>query len=413
MKKKLKLLLVKDDKEHFSHIYRRILPLHFMSQAGLIEYKEVRTIDRDKDGKAVVDKNVNWADIILFHMAQGAVTKNADGKEFRTSTADLVKELQKLGKVVSFDCDDLYYDLPKDGVKFPKWVIEDTKAVAKQVDGVTVCSPFLGEMQTKFADVPKERITYIPNMVLVSEWNECYNKPTNKIRRDLNKKDGVVKVGMMGTNNHFKNFCQNIPICQLLKKKYGDKIQFEVFGLNEEYLKTVEKYTAHKNYIPYAKQAYKEMLELGFVFKAPALNGENFPNEMCLLGWDIGIVMIDNNRTDKSKSFLKWMDYSLARIATVARGISPYTDVIVDGHNGMLANGITEYVNKISHLIDNLPMRQLLINNSIKEIGTSFNIETGYIVWYNYFKSLFDNRTRTILSEHYKRILEKRSVGIK
>lgn len=79
--------------------------------------------------------------------------------------------------------------------------------------------------------------------------------------------------------------------------------------------------------------------------------------------WDIGIAPLTNSKFNQSKSHIKWMEYSMYEIPTVASKVYPYSKDILgiktieDGVTGILCeNG--EWEKKLSMLIEDEELRR-------------------------------------------------------
>jgi spore maturation protein CgeB len=102
---------------------------------------------------------------------------------------------------------------------------------------------------------------------------------------------------------------------------------------------------------------------------------------------------LSNQRQDKGKSYLKYFDYSMAGIAGVYQGISPFTEVIrKDEELGMMANSKQEWIDDISFLIENEEERQNIVDLSVNNIKNYHNFNTEWRKWLEIYEEILNGR---------------------
>jgi glycosyltransferase involved in cell wall biosynthesis len=348
---------------HATALYRIWYPTEYLESHGF----DVKYFNEFRIAKA------GWIDNPFLRQADVCIFGQIGDKD----TLECAKALKANGKKILQDCDDLYYDKePNMAVRVPKAQLEATKGIQRLADACTVVSPFLGTMLEKFVGVDPKKIHYIPNMIPYKLQDALY-----MLTPKLPKKEGVVTIGFMGAQNHLPDLNNLLPILAVLKAKYQKKIEFHVVGLDHVTFANIildERYEqSHKN----LALAVKEQMDmLGFVYhgQIPFLD---FYEKFMSMGWDIGLAPLCNTRTDKSKSYLKYLDYGMARIPAVYRNISPFTDAITEGYNGLLANSSEEWITQISRLIDDPKLRKTIVDNSVKDIKNKHDIEMNGCLW--------------------------------
>lgn len=368
--RRLKVAYCRNDGENATSLLRYFMPSYIMAMYGAIEYTMHPFVDFGKGYTSILDKDIREADVVSF----GQIVYKAD--------IEAARALKKLGKKIIYDCDDLYFEHPDYyHIKLGKEALDSTREIMLLADIVTVCSPYLGQCLNRIVGVPIEKIIYIPNMPLCSDWNKQYKRYQEL--RDDKRKNGVVRIGIMGAPNHFHDWLENIQIFKDLKNKYHDKIKFEVLGFSEKvYNITMVRNDIEDVLKKEAQELYKEFKALDFSMWDYQLKLEEFPKTMCRLGWDIGVATLVNNDVDKSKSFLKYMDYSLGGICGVYQKQSPYTDVVVSGENGLMARDQKSFVSAISLLVEDKELRQKMVENAREDILENYDIQRNWNKWY-------------------------------
>jgi len=101
-------------------------------------------------------------------------------------------------------------------------------------------------------------------------------------------------------------------------------------------------------------------------------------NEISDLGsFDIGIMPMPDNEWTRGKCAFKAILYMSMGIPTVCSPVGVNKDIIKDGKNGFLANGKTEWIDKISRLVESRDLRD--------EMGAAgrMTIEKGFSISVN------------------------------
>lgn len=97
---------------------------------------------------------------------------------------------------------------------------------------------------------------------------------------------------------------------------------------------------------------------------------DDFPPLLMSRAWDIGIAPLIEDEFNRGKSAIKWMEYSMKGIPTVASDYDPYsanirgTDTIVDGSTGLLCDDIHDWQENLEMLIENKELREEIGENA-------------------------------------------------
>src|SRR6185436_19510640 len=70
----------------------------------------------------------------------------------------------------------------------------------------------------------------------------------------------------------------------------------------------------------------------------------HYPMRMAMLGLDVAIAPLAPTEFNKCKSPLKWAEYTAFGWPVIAQKMLPYSDVVVNGHNGLLADNKEDWV---------------------------------------------------------------------
>ena len=98
----------------------------------------------------------------------------------------------------------------------------------------------------------------------------------------------------------------------------------------------------------------------------------NFPYTLSSLGIDIAIAPLVDSDFNRSKSCLKWLEFSAARIPVVASNVGPYKENIRDEIDGFLANNSFQWVSKIEGLLQSTDLRKFISRNAHERVTRDF-----------------------------------------
>lgn len=83
-----------------------------------------------------------------------------------------------------------------------------------------------------------------------------------------------------------------------------------------------------------------------------------------LSGFDIGIAPVLDNRFNRCKSDLKFLEYAMVGLPVVSSKIAPYERSIRHGENGLLAQNAKDWIKHLRHLVENADLRDRLGANA-------------------------------------------------
>lgn len=252
-----------------------------------------------------------------------------------------------LKKKVVIDIDDNYLSIAPSHRLYD--VMKETKknraflgAILTFADALTVSTaPLkqkLAEHLKKVYNMEKP-IIIIPNMNDVKQWDF---KPAEK------HKDRIV-IGYTGSNSHYDDLQMVFPQIAKIMDKHKN-VYFEVLGslTNDE---------AVKLFSCFSKKAKKrcDLIPATSTFR-------EYPKHLASMKWDIGIAPLVDTDFTRSKSPIKFFEYSMYKIPTIASRVYPYyvpsfgRDVITHDETGLLVKP-SEWFNALEDLILNKEKR--------------------------------------------------------
>ena len=117
-------------------------------------------------------------------------------------------------------------------------------------------------------------------------------------------------------------------------------------------------------------------------YSNPFVLGKEFKLFIRSIDNAIGLIPLDESLFSSCKSPIKYFDYSLAGIPTIASDVPPYRDHIQQDKNGMLAKNDTDaWVEAMMSLIEEVRFREKIALNAFHYTTTHFNLEIRLKLW--------------------------------
>ena len=154
-------------------------------------------------------------------------------------------------------------------------------------------------------------------------------------------------IGYMGTGGHSADLAMILPaICEVMEAIPG--LQFETFG-------TI--------------QMPPELIRFGDRVRhiSPVADYSDFVARLRSLGWWVGLAPLENNAFNLCKADTKWVEYSLAGMASVCSELPVYQRSCAGGA-GILAGSRDAWVEALKALIYNPGLREGLIESAQRRL---------------------------------------------
>lgn len=225
---------------------------------------------------------------------------------------------RSFGWMTMLECDDDYWSLTKKNPAH-RWLAETPQflpyfaATIPHAWGVVVSTP---ELVKKFNALGAKRVFHVPNGL---DFNGFKDVAPNT--------NGKVRIGWAGSGHHVDDMEQVINVLKRLKQTYGDKIELVFMGWCPPQLKGIVEY--HES-----------------------VAVEKYEYELQMLNLDISIAPLLNSKFNRSKSNLKFLEYSACCLPTIASDVECYSE-IVDGKTGLLVHTQKDWYGALTFLIDN------------------------------------------------------------
>jgi len=227
------------------------------------------------------------------------------------------------------------------------------------VDAITVTTPELANQLRDFA--PQTPIIVLPNMVDPDRW-----LPIKKHDNDL------IRIGWQGGSSHFRDLHLCMPsLINIVNSDPRVRLVFkgvEYNALTREIADKVEWQAWHFDIATY-------------------------PLDVREMKIDIGLCPIIDSKFNACKSPLKWMEYSMLGIPTVASKIM-YSNYIEHNKNGIICSNPNDWETELKLLINDTDKRVRLAEQAKKDVMEKYNIHNGVKMYAQFMYDLFSNKIK-------------------
>ena len=107
----------------------------------------------------------------------------------------------------------------------------------------------------------------------------------------------------------------------------------------------------------------------------------------------IALVPLEVHPTTHAKSAIKWMEASLCGVVSICSPVRAYTDVVVDGSNGLIAQTADQWLRAIQRLLDDSTLYASLANQAYSDARRLFSPTVAHEFWSRWLSSDQDRTT--------------------
>lgn len=230
-------------------------------------------------------------------------------------------------------------------------------AMTNIVDAVTVSTDHLKDFYSKV----HPRVHVLPNNLDVKHW-EAQPEPKKTVRK--------IKMGFICSSSHADGF---------------GIIQKPVYDILKRY-KHVDFYYPYmyKNLFRNAPKSVEKQLKT-----IPWAPLKKWPKKLKGLGLHIGLAPLKDNNFNRGKSNLRYMEYSLARMAPIVSPVEPYK-IVNDGVDGLIAKEQKDWYNQMEKLILDREYLDTIAQNAHDRIVKEYNIWDNVDKWLDTYQAIHD-----------------------
>ena len=323
--KKLSILMINNTKnENPSYCFRnKIVGIALEKLGHKVHY-----------GTTAVNIDIDEYDIFIFN------------RFYEGTMAKYVEFLKSIGKTVIYESDDNYEGIDESHafMKIKDTAILSSRELIVLADGITVSTPELkAEIHNYY---PEKDIYVVPNALELDKY---------KKRKGGNKK---LRIGFQGSNIHVQDLLLVIDAIAELQKEYG--FEFVIFGIDDTSFKDLNKFCVNYKdkkwqWMEDFPKLYERLEQMEYTH-IKTVDFEKYRDKLSELNLDIGIAPLTDNRFNRSKSCLKFYEYSAVGTVTLASKVLPYTLEMDD--EDLVKNRHDKWVSKLRRLITDEAYRQ-------------------------------------------------------
>lgn len=277
---------------------------------------------------------------------------------------EIIEKAEKNNVKIIYETDDALLDIePSNGAYiatreyFPKM----EKAI-ENADEIVVSTPNLVQ---SFKDKGHDNIRLIRNYY-------AYNLLPIKKLHDT--KSNTVTIGYFGTKSHDEDLEEILDIILELKeflKKQGINLQFEIIGATAlpvpDWVSTIK-----LPFYPMAMHTFMNWLSK-------------------TVNWDIGVTPLKKSKFNKSKSELKYLEFTALGVPVVASNFASYPDAIKNQINGYIADTKNEWFEYLKILSLDINLRRNIANKAREDMFENYNIHSRVKDWNESFKKVLSS----------------------
>jgi glycosyltransferase involved in cell wall biosynthesis len=258
------------------------------------------------------------------------------------------------GKPVIYEVDDLLTDLPE-GHNLKFWAGETAELLPRllpRVTAITVSTPLLAREFSSMTSC----IHVVPNLV-----------DTELFRPAPTKSTGPVVIGFCATATHAHDLQSIQEALFRVAERYGNKVAFSFMGHATSRFSTLP----------------------GFRFVDFQKDYESYGKALSSSGIDIAIVPLQDNRFNRCKSNIKWLEYSACGIAGIYADLPPYNTSLEHGVSGVLVDDDPDkWFKAICLLIDHPELRHSIAHQANRLVTAQYSLTGGAHALYNLYENI-------------------------
>lgn len=251
-----------------------------------------------------------------------------------------------------FEMDDNIYDVAKTSTAYKYWNpntldgqarIQVVEMIMQDANAITVTTESLRDTYSHLND----NIYVLPNYQDPEWWKGVKTK---------HNKDKFI-IGWAGSSTHYDDL-RSIwrPVKKFLR--YHPDAIFKVVGAKADFLVDHPQVEVSTDWV--------------YV--------DDYPQALADFGFDVGLTPLTNRPFNQGKSNIKWQEYSMIEVPTIASNVGPYQS-IEHGVDGFKCNNDTEWHFNLTRMYDDVELRKRIGRQAKQKVVKDYNIESKIGEW--------------------------------
>ena len=275
-------------------------------------------------------------------------------------TKAVMQKLKSAAAPVIFDLDDNLIGLPQDHRDYPclfkAQALQEMQAFAPYADAITVSTSVLAEEMSRYSP----NVHLLPNLINDQLW-----------ARGTRSEDGKLRILFGGTPTHTQDAMMIEDVLVELCRRYPDRLAFTFMGCVTERLAALP----GARYIEF-QPSYPDY--------ARCLQAEPI---------DLAVVPLEDLSFNRSKSNIKWLEYSICGIPGVYSAIAPYAEV-QQGRTGLLARTATDWLEALDVMVREPDLRRTLAEEARRDVLARFSLSRQVHRYAAFYESAIDAKRK-------------------
>lgn len=319
--------------------------------------------------RAAIDHFCEQADIVIWHPM------------YYEHSMDLFMEMKhKHQKPFIVEVDDNYVDVPtwneayhsfRNGSSFRDISIESMR----QADALMVTTPHLGELYTQF----NENVYVIENSLDFRGDRKFVGWDKVSVRKHKG-----IRLGWIGGRAHFEDLMMISPVLREVLKKYPDVTLCLVNSALKLSCKALGK-----------EYPFEGLQNVHYADRSVPIN--RYAQFAASFGFDIGLAPLVDCSFNRSKSNLRWLEYSAMSLPTIASDIGHYSATIKNVEQALLVreNDPDLWMQSLESLIQHKELRVEMGRQAYKRVKKDYNVERNSPKYLRLLKELANASIKT------------------
>lgn len=284
-------------------------------------------------------------------------------RQLHDHALEFLHEQKAMGKKIVYEMDDDFWHLPVQNPAYQYYQAEGLSRVARFIraaDLVTVST----EPLKKVVETMHDRVAVLPNSVDP----DLAQSVASSTRSEAISTPRIVRVGWAGSQFHEGDLdCVTAALIQLAQ---SGRVKLVFSGWVPERIR---------------REVHTDRLETH-----PFVPTNNYYHALAALRLDIGLAPLHDNRFNKAKSNLKYLEYSMFKVPTVASPVFPYVTTITNGRDGMVVkkNRHQDWLKQLTRLVEDRTERERIATNACATIRQRFDLKTNARQWLDVYTHL-------------------------
>lgn len=285
-------------------------------------------------------EDLRWGDICIFQRNSSDLVVN------------LARRLQKAGKKIIFEIDDLLLDLPPflahhaDSIEPARpFMVE----LLKTADALSVSTDQLADQLGTYSD----KVFVTPN----------YSEPTAEVAQHYDVSSSEVKLVIASSDKVLVDML--VEPLKAIQKEYA----CQIIGVGPP-----------GHFLSAAGLSVRQF---------EIMSHSDFKLFLASLDNSVGVIPLDDSLFSSCKSAVKYFDYSMAGLPTICSNVLPYRSVVKDRENGFLVdNTFDAWTQAIACLVKNSQVRQSISREARLYVEKEHNLDISAHSWLLLFNVL-------------------------